>query len=560
MKFFLRILALLAVLVGLQACGKSQSVGLSESLPLAPGADCVFGGEQVVSGNDANNNSQLEPAEIASSEFECFATLSAFTGIVYREVVDNDSASFWWSSLDGQAKRQLPIPTSHQVIGISLSPDKSHLAIKFRETDEYPWQLMVVPLLNLGAAVTVSGAIVEDGNVSGFAWSPQSDYVAFTGDLDIDGKVELFVSDLSGNRLQVHGEFASDRDVSSFAWSPTANRLAYLLDDQVNNQYRLHTVTAVGSNHQIVTEEVVEDGDVSTHYAWSPDGTYLAFIGDMEIDGVDQLYSAYFDGSGLQTVSDNLFAFEGVTEFYWAPDSSRLVYLESDTNSGITSAHTVLPNGDEATLVSGFMSFDRKVSSIKWSPSGNELAFIADKDELEEQQLYRVAANSDAPVLTSPAMAEGGDILDFFWHPNSEDILVYGDITVDEQVELFVTNLGFWQSTEFMGLPFTSVSETQWSGEGVGAFTADAEINEVPYLYLLNLNDSIAIDNITVPIHATAITWGHSWQPQGNLLAFLVDDSAPGLTDLWIYDSITDESFNLSQAATKGASVDYYIW
>lgn len=122
----------------------------------------------------------------------------------------------------------------------------------------------------MGAPVTVSGAIVPAaGDVTDFWISPDSRWVAYRADQEIDEQFELYLVDIStgapGPAVKLNGPLVINGDVtggSSVVYSPDSTALLYQADELVNNLNQaflvenlatpLPSVLAINTNARVI--------------------------------------------------------------------------------------------------------------------------------------------------------------------------------------------------------------------------------------------------------------------------------------------------------------------
>ena len=59
-------------------------------------------------------------------------------------------------------------------------------------------------------------------------------------------------------------------DVTRFAWSPDSHRMAYLSDQDTDEVFELYSATLDGSINDKLNGSLVAGGNVSFNFAWSP--------------------------------------------------------------------------------------------------------------------------------------------------------------------------------------------------------------------------------------------------------------------------------------------------
>jgi dipeptidyl aminopeptidase/acylaminoacyl peptidase len=232
----------------------------------------------------------------------------------------------------------------------------------------------------------------------------------------------------------------------------------------------------------------------------------LAFIADW--DGDDEIYLIQADGSGLFQVTDNTTHEDGPK---WSPDGRQLAFV----NDFVWNPRLMISNADGSNA--SIVAPDLEVSSdLVWSPTGETIVFRSFDD------LYAVDVDSGAAVnLTSGANFGPG--LPSFSHDGERMVFEVNMLEGTPRHRLFTVNvdgtdleeLSFLDGDAFTPTWHPSKEEVLFEGivpdEGVG-------------LYLVNFNDSIS----KLPVEPRYRGSTPLWSPDGEMIVYIVTDSAPG--------------------------------
>lgn len=210
-----------------------------------------------------------------------------------------------------------------------------------------------------------------NGNVStstaGFKWSPDSSMVAFTGDIDIDGTWELFVSYIdtySSSPDEIYGtmfRMTEDMPVGGsltssygdpFIWAPDSSRIVYSGYIENTSDQEIEIVDIDGTNRTRLNNTLPDGADVYS-YAWLPNGSRIIYHSDQDIDNVYELYSITPDGSTRVKLNGDMIAdadfnpLGDVNSSQWGilPNSSRVVYLANQDDETVIEIYSVTPAG-----------------------------------------------------------------------------------------------------------------------------------------------------------------------------------------------------------------------
>ncbi len=205
-----------------------------------------------------------------------------------------------------------------------------------------------------------------------FEWSPDSSTVAFRGDLDRAGRVELYAADptvVDPANYRINAPLSCDgQGVAAFRWAPDSKQLAYIADENKLDRFELFTATPIGANHAVVSRiDAQSNGDVLFRpdaadpaytgfdhpIQWSPDGLRLAYLADEEHDGVFEAFAAMTDGSNHFRVTADLKPVCGdACRVSWV-GSSELLYAADQRERGRFELYTAFTDGPTGVVVTG---------------------------------------------------------------------------------------------------------------------------------------------------------------------------------------------------------------
>jgi len=155
-----------------------------------------------------------------------------------------------------------------------------------------------------------------DAIVHDYEWAPDGSRVAIERYIgSSDDQTDLFtvtVDGLTRDQIDTQGE------VGSFAWSPDSQSIAYRVDQDTIGVIELYTATYDGQNIIKVNGLLIAGGDV-TRFKWSPDSQSLAYRADQMMNGVNELYTVDSDNMNATKVSTSLPPSGDVDTFQWRP-------------------------------------------------------------------------------------------------------------------------------------------------------------------------------------------------------------------------------------------------
>jgi hypothetical protein len=198
--------------------------------------------------------------------------------------------------------------------------------------------------------IRLTGSLPAFADANTIAWSPNSLLIAYLADVNLIDINELFVADPSnppvGAPVPISGTPITGGQVIDYAWSPDSQQLAYLADQFIDEQFELFTALTFGNQLPILVSQLTFDGSDVIDFAWSPDlsiSNRIAYVADQDLVGVFELYSVSPNGSSNTNISGGLDAGEEVIEFKWAPNAALIAYQSNQDDITKFELFTTLP-------------------------------------------------------------------------------------------------------------------------------------------------------------------------------------------------------------------------
>jgi Tol biopolymer transport system component len=282
-----------------------------------------------------------------------------------------------------------------------------------------------------GLPVKLNGPLVAGGNVtpSDVAMSPDGNWIAYIADQDVDAVTELFLVDLRGPAptaaAKTSAPMVTAGDVTSFAWSPDSTRILYNADQQIDAMNELYMV-GVGGVQPLAPVKVNAPfgpafgtvlNTTPAGYAWSPDSTWVAYRAEANVDGALDLFVVPVDAAGpgaATQLNPVLLAAADIDEFAFSPDSSNILFRGDTVVAGRVDLHLVnLLNGTPGpteSLVQPAIA-GGAIGDAKWF--GNDgIYFLSDltMDNLTGAYFLDLSQPSPTPQVLHPALPASGDV------------------------------------------------------------------------------------------------------------------------------------------------------
>ena len=413
----------------------------------------------------------------------------------------------------------------------------------------------------------------DDPDRYAFAWSPDSQRIAYRADQSIDGVIELYsvLTDGSDN-VKLHPDFAAGQNVVDFAWAPDASRVAYRANQDDVDAVELYTTLPSGLSNIRVSGDLVGEGDVS-RFRWAPNSDWIAYLADQVTDGQDELFVTRPSTQDPELVSFPLTALGNVfDDFAWAPDTSRLAYradLVDDIVFGTDKLglFTTTPIGTEGIRVSGGVipGDATGVVAFKWAPDSSLLTYVSDQNITNQFELFVTIPDLATPIFTkiSEFTVAGGVVPTSDWSPDSVFVAYIADQIILGRSELFSAlgdGVGLPQLVSDLGDSDSDVENFAWSPDSdLIGFRADQDIVGIIELFTATPNGAI-----TYPISNVAATGGQVqqflWEQNGSGIGFIADQDTAGRFELYLSLPNGRDSAKVSGSLVSGGDVKRFAW
>lgn len=285
--------------------------------------------------------------------------------------------------------------------------------------------------------------------------APDNRSVAFIGDYRQSGVQELFIVDLTGatpstpRLLHPPGTFG--RDVRTFAYAPDGRTIAFGGDLNVDGRTEVWTVDvsnpAMPGTPTVVSSVPVVNVNTQPIFYWSPDSALLAYRGVFQIAGRQDLYvTRPGSTTGHTEVSTLTDRFSDVVDVVWSPTSNGLAYVADQDVDNQFEAYYALRIGTglaPALRVSAVRSGgDVRSGRMGISADGTRLAYIANQDSFaDELYLVTLGAMPSPPVRLNPQLANSQDVVDVEWSPTATRLVYVSDQERSGRDEAYVVDL-----------------------------------------------------------------------------------------------------------------------
>jgi Tol biopolymer transport system component len=204
-------------------------------------------------------------------------------------------------------KVNAPIVDEGDVTGdrFAFSPDGTTIVYIADQDVDGVRELYAVDVVNPGVSTKLNPPLVADGDLCTFRFSPDSTRVAYCADQDVDGTLELYLVELAvpGVSMKANPPLVADGDVQAetFRFGPDSDFIMYRADQDVDGDNELYRVELATPGVSVkINEQLPPDGDVS-FFRINPDGLQLIYAADQDTEGVAELYNVDLSTPGVAT-------------------------------------------------------------------------------------------------------------------------------------------------------------------------------------------------------------------------------------------------------------------
>lgn len=217
----------------------------------------------------------------------------------------------------------------------AVSPDGSWVALHGDLQTSGVHELWRVPISGPAtAAVKVNPDLPADGDIEGdYAFSPDSDWLVFRGDLDEPGERGLWSAARlgdAGSAVSLSGSIVAGGDSLNFEVTSDSARVVFRGDLSIDGRLWLYSraIDGSGSRALLTSELLFDDEAAVSDFVLSPDGSEVAYVADPTVTGRKELYRRRVDGSGgLEHLSGPSPTFTAVDAPRFTPDGRGVTYL-----------------------------------------------------------------------------------------------------------------------------------------------------------------------------------------------------------------------------------------
>ena len=334
------------------------------------------------------------------------------------------------------------------VFSFQISPDSSRVVYMAEQDTDGVLELYSVPLYGPASSVRkVNSTPVPGGSTFLYAISPDSSRVVFIADLQTNDMLEIFSAPITGDpssEVKLNSSLIPTGDVKSFAISPDSRWVVYRADQEIDFTKELYSVPIDGPSTSVTKlNEPLPSRAIIYAYEISPDSRYVVYRIDQRGTEINPLYSVPIQGPAAASVPLNppQVPDGSATAFEITPDSRWVVYGLRHVSTGFADLYSAPLAGpaDEAIQLNPMLPAGGSVFNFQISPDGSRVVYRAQQDSATTIELYSVPVRglSTETVKLNNPMGDSGNVLSFLVSPDNRWVVFTADPTIDRTIELF---------------------------------------------------------------------------------------------------------------------------
>lgn len=370
--------------------------------------------------------------------------------------VAGTSAELWVARLDGSERTPIvTLPAERRFGHFQPTPDFSRAVYLADATVADRTELWSVPISG-GTPVKLSGALVANGDVFGFAISPVDGSVVYWADQQVDGRTELYrVPAAGGTAVKLSHVLAAGRFVTAALFTPGGARVVYGEQSDPPGFTEIWSIAPDGTGRVGLVGALVAGGNVAAIATDAsglqlPLADRLVFVADKQTDEVFELYSSDLV-TGAQVKLNPALALNGdvvagpaATQPKVTPDGSTVVYAADAAVNGIENLYRVPIGGGPSTAIGGATGIGSStIRGFVLSPDGSRVARVRRYRILPTSAWTTHLASAELAAIgwrqvdSCPADVCDIDLDPVFSPTDPKTIFYVADQEVDERWDLY---------------------------------------------------------------------------------------------------------------------------
>ena len=286
--------------------------------------------------------------------------------------------------------------TANNIVSLNfqISPDSQRLV--YSAGSQFgTFDLFSVPIAG-GTVTKLNGNLIAGGGVGAFRFSPNSQWVVYEADQDIEDVEELYRVPLTGGTSTKLSTLSTDISFGEnifldFEISPNGQRVVYRTGPI--DVREIFSVPIAGDSSPIKLNANLVTGGTVFDFRMSPDSTQVVYRADQETDQFDELYSVSIDGGTPIKLNPSLVSSGGVALGYKISQNGQwVVYRARQDSDEVSELYSVPILGGGVTRVTSSLPVSSNTFFIDFMLSSDSqfIVYINDQNIFDQEELFSV--------------------------------------------------------------------------------------------------------------------------------------------------------------------------
>lgn len=347
---------------------------------------------------------------------------------------------------DGGTLRQREVLADSQTIVYGMSIDVGGAIERYQEL----WRVN----MDGSMRTRIVGNLQTFTDIKYFFVTPDGAHILFTGDLDINDKIELYTVPLAGGSVvKINGQLPINGTVNDgIVWiTPDSQRVVYAATQRTSENFELFSAPVDGSAAAVpLTQELPFDNDAFGPQL-TPDGQHILYLASLKYTYVPILYASPVDGSTAPvalTPDPEVDGFKYSNAVRISPDGTRVACLVRESYTSRDQLYVAEIDGSPVgRIISPPLPEDKPDSDYStgyvWTPDSNAIIIGADPDTESQFEAYRIEADGSGIQKISDVLPSDGSLyLSNLYIPENSNRFVYrADARINEVDEWYTVDI-----------------------------------------------------------------------------------------------------------------------
>jgi Tol biopolymer transport system component len=329
-----------------------------------------------------------------------------------------------WRSLTGL------LPDYTDIDSYQISPDSRYVVFLADLDVDDRDELYSVPITG-SLPSKLNPLLVNEGDVRRFGITPDGQRVIYTADQEVDNRVELYSVPIGGGAaIKLNGALVSGGNVDTFKIDPDSVRVVYVADGQTNEVFELFSVPIGGGTSTKLNPTPVSGGDVnSSYYQIDAIGNRVVYAADLQTDELLELYGVAIGGGA--SIKLNPAVYSDVYIFDLNPSLPVVVFEARQTGSNSVEVFSNATSGGLLNTLNFPLASNQDVFGWRVSPDGARVVYnVVTQAPMTTTQptkgrLYSVLIGGSTAVTLTEATGPNFGVYgaNFSFTPNSQRVV-----------------------------------------------------------------------------------------------------------------------------------------